>query len=529
MRSRRSSLGIVLLALSALAAILAPLSFRGAPAQSIWRGYRVILVESSVPEVEVLAALEAKGIGPTVSESTQPVLVSDFSSLVRLGLAEAKARLLPGDPRLDAYILGLSAWFRASEGGKDYRVYYLKDGGSRSGEERIRKALGAVQGRVILPDSRRGTPAPLGRWAFAASAAALAGLALVKRGGSRARILLLAPLLPLAAAGSEAAVAAALAGGFLALAAEGLEGVRYELRRARGSAEACGRLSRKALSRAAGGLFGAALDGRYLALPLAGYLLLSPGLAPSVLAGLAASLLAYGAASLLQDRPGEGTGREPFRPFPILRKGPGARIAPPKADVLSLTAFGLACAALVLGAFLRFGSGNPGAFEATEGLVLPQPRAAQGSERPAPEEALALSRGRSKAELVDAADWLVHRASQEALFYLPFGTKRSDPFEPVFVPLPGGKSLPGPTFDQAWARAAYRGVEGGIEAMLLSQGGFTRAETRELSSGRPRPLAPKALLLYIILLAPPLYGALAGLPRARRAAAGSVRSHYEIP
>lgn len=118
MRSRRSSLGIGLLALSALAAILAPLSFRGAPAQSIWRGYRVILVDRSVPEAEVLAALEAKGIGPTVSESTQPVLVSDFSSLVRLGLAEAKARLLPGDPRLDAYILGLSAWFRASEGGR---------------------------------------------------------------------------------------------------------------------------------------------------------------------------------------------------------------------------------------------------------------------------------------------------------------------------------------------------------------------------------------------------------------------------
>jgi len=128
---------------------------------SSWKGYRVLLVDESVPETEVLESLKGAGFDKVLSESTEPVLVSYWAEPETIGLAAARARLAPGDLRLDAYLQRLSLWFEARVGGAAYRAFYVGTEPSFAVagiNRRMKETLKGFAGRFVLADA--GNPVP---------------------------------------------------------------------------------------------------------------------------------------------------------------------------------------------------------------------------------------------------------------------------------------------------------------------------------------------------------------------------------
>jgi len=486
-----------------------------------------------------LEALAAAGFDAVLSESTQPVAVADYaglSSLAKLDLAALRERVPAGDPRRDGYVEGLGAWFRAAKGATTYRIYYLA--GTAAVGSRIEAALAPYADAWLLPESEAAAPTRLALAMLAICAAGVLLLVLVKPRGRAQRLVLAAPFALLALRGPEAAVAALISSALAALLAEGLERTRGDLRSFFAAGFAAGARPRELFRRAAGlalrGLAQPLLDARYLLLAAIGVLALDTRLLVAILlAGLAASA-GLASLALARELRREKLGlaaREAFVPVAILR---GRRLLrAPLSGRLHLAAHALAVLALALGASLALRPGaGPERPAATDlaALALPQPRLVGGEATPSPERAGEFIAAREASGLVDLADWLVHRARQEALFLAPFGSPAGDPFAAQGVPLPGGGVAAELRFTAAWARQAYRDLPAtGIEGLLRSRGGFVRGEVRPFAPETSRPLAPREGLLYIILLAPPLYGAFAGLPRARKSAAGSVSRHYETP
>ena len=158
----------------------------GADAGSEWKGYRVILVDASLPEASILARLSSAGFDKVLSESTEPVLVSDWSGLKTISLAEAEKRMLPGDPRLDFYIQRLSQWFQAREGGLVCRVLYLKTGSNTDAP--VDQALAEFKGRYFLPGSGGRSPSWIKAMTFAIAVVLMFGscaaTSLIRRGSS---------------------------------------------------------------------------------------------------------------------------------------------------------------------------------------------------------------------------------------------------------------------------------------------------------------------------------------------------------
>ncbi|MBL8967541.1 MAG: hypothetical protein JNG85_11045 [Spirochaetaceae bacterium] len=508
-------------------------------AARVWPGHSLLLVEERVAESAVLEALAAAGFDSVLSESTQPVAVADYaglSSLASLDLAGVRERVPPGDPRRDRYVEGLGAWFHAAKGSVAYRIYYLGDGSSI--RPRIEAALSPYSDAWILPESEAAPTTRLALVLFACFAAGLILLVLAKPRGRAQRLVLAAPFALLALRGPEASVAALIASALAAVLAEGLERTRGDLRSFLAAGFAAGARPRELLRRAAGlalrDLAQPLLDARYLLLAALGLLALDPRLLPAIVLSGLASVAGLGSLALAREVRRERLGlaaREAFVPVAILR---GRRLLrAPLSGRLHLAAHALAVLALALGAAIALHSGAAAARPAAadlSALTLPQPRLVGGEAGPSPERAGELVASRDAAGLVDLADWLAHRASQEALFLAPFGSSGGDPFAAQGVPLPGGGAAAELRFTAAWARQAYRELPAfGVESLLRSRGTFVRGEVRPFAPETSRPLAPREGLLYIILLAPPLYGAFAGLPRARKSAAGSVSRHYETP
>lgn len=478
------------LAFSVTAFLLLPRSSGG-----IWKGYSLLLMPIDASEAEALVILGKLGWA-SLSESTQPVRVSNLSpqgsrgGLEALGLGEAKARLGDRDPRRDPYLEGLSAWFVARQGEREFRIVYLRGNPGPKAQATMQAKLGLAGIKAFFPEAApHESRNPL--------ALALLGLGflvlLALSANSRMALLLgglLLPLLPLGLGGRDAALAALLLGclqvalfpawepfleNFLSA---GLKGGGLRLFRLR---------PRQILAPA---------------LSLFGFSLWKPGLLPPLSLGFLAGAL--GATALLCLRRRLEGRRASFVPLPILG-GPPRPGRPYKSQraAMVLIVVGLGTSLLVR----SLGSPGPGLPGDPSGLLIPQARLEAGPAMPGPGSAATRMAG--PGELPNLADWLAHRWRQESLFFSVLGRDYL-PFAAVDLPVsvPPISLVP----DQSWAREAYRTLSGNsVEALLLGLPHFSRVSPRPLlpsSAATSGPLAPIEVILYIILMAPPMLGAL---------------------
>jgi hypothetical protein len=559
---RRVIVGALLLALPLGLGILASASLPADSGTSQWTAYRSVLVETKVPEASVLAVLSAAGVKGIVSESTQPVLISDWAGLVSVPLPEARSRLLPGDPRLDPYLERLGLWFRAragfASGGVEYRVFYIEDDSmvaSRgSSEKAIRRSLAQAGIACAFPNAPGSEPARGGRaLPFAVSVAViiaacaaspLFGKAFSPRRGGRGfkapgrkferiafRLLLALPWIALARRGESAAALAALWASALAEAADRLDLPFDELRNSGSLKEALSCLALQSWPSPV--------------LPAVAILasVSVPAFLPSLGIAVLGSFTAIPGFILLSIRP---EARRRFVPLPIagpgtIRKKPLSRST---ARIADNTRAVLACGVLVAWGLSRILVPSLDGISRSD-IAFPRPKQVHGSLRPLPAEARARASSETGEMLPSLASYLVHRAQQEAAPYLRYGELRADPFatvrllgpsvaeaknaEAIAAALPGkamnaGAQEAGAIFTDEWARAAYEDIpELSIEGMLLRQGFASVGALGSGGSAKGRPLAPIESLLYIILLVPPLGRILLGAPRARDVVSGELR------
>jgi len=501
---------------------------------SPWLGFRSLLVEDSVPESQVLASLRAAGIREIVSESTEPVQISNWAGLETLSLGAARLCLVPGDPRFDDYLQRLGLWFSAKAGGKDYRAYYIKEapalGAGQPSDRAIAKALSAYEGLYLLPGE--GAARLASGPAFIAAACLLLLLAsiagpLIGRGASLSRglatrkplrlsldrialrLCLALPWALLAWGGFPAAGPALLCALAIVEAADRLDLPIDEYRRGRGL--------RSALVSLAG------QEAPALALPIAA--VLAAGAHPSLLSSLALALIGSLAAlagwMLFSGRP---QARPVFVPLPIGRSSFFSRRAVSAAGSSRAV---LACCLLLLWSLASLLPASEGSGVSSE-VELPLPVAVQGSLRPLVAEARQRALVEAPGLPPGLPSYLEHRARQEALPFARLGEKRGDPFAPALLPLPEGRSQPGPgasgvEFNDGWARTAYSELPAlSVEGILLRQGSATVARLSPLGSEVGRHLAPIEYLLYIFLLIPPIGRILTGVPNARGVASGKL-------
>ena len=497
---------IYLALIAAGAACLAVLSCLLVPREvvTVWKGYRILLVEEKAGEAQVLERLGAAGFKDVLSESTEPVQISDYSGITEASLESARQRLIEGDPRNDGYLGGLARWFQADVGGAAYRVFYLAAAGDSGLKARIGRALEGLDGAWILPEGGSGAAPgfPSAGFYGAFFAALVLSLSFRKKREGVFSASVSLPWLLLAAAGGRSAAISVPWMAAMAFASSRALAALDEYRLSRKAREAMRVLSREVMP---------ALP---LMLPPLGTVVLAPSFAPALGSALASSLLVFGLLSLAYR--GKGGGRKPFR---ALRITPGLdraclslRIQGKKARLPYLAAALVIMLGLGAGLAERWLSSREerGTQAAASPIRLPQPRFIEGrglASRPSPAEALKL-RASSEDELVNIADWLVHRWYQEALFYLPLKERPVEPFSTVSVPLPAMRDEVSKVFDEGWAREAYRTrPREGVESLLLGEEGFARCFYAPLAIAGGRPLAPMEVLLYIILLAPPSVGA----------------------
>ncbi len=527
-----AALGIGLLALDLIPAETAPAS---------WKGYRVLLVDRSVPEAEVLERLSSSGMDRVLSESTEPVAISYWDRPESTGLSAARSRLVQGDPRLDDYLQRLGLWFEARVGGADYRAYYLKSEASPLADaglqRRLASALKSLEGRYVLADSgnsatgRRGGSLPFALSLLILLAAAAAspflgseapsiGALFSRKAGmmsldrSAFRLALLLPWAALTSGGLSAAAIAALWGIAFADFADGLDIPMDEYRRGGKPREVLGALGRRGLPAPA-----------FAATALLALIAMPGAIVPVALAclGSMAAVIGYALATS-----GSAFGGRRFVPIPIGRsRRKGGAFAAERIKVI------LACACVALWILGGILAPAPRSI-APAGLEYPLPSTVRGEARPMPAEARARSPSETGSTLPGIASFLEHLAYQEALPYLPLGESRPDPFAAASLPLPEGKAQV-LSFGDDWARKAYASIPAlSLEAMLLAQGSATVGRVSASppipfgraaggADGSGRPLAPIGSLLYILLLVPPLARILKGVPRAGGVSAGELR------
>jgi hypothetical protein len=509
-----------------------------ASVSSDWKGYRVLLVEKVRLELKVLAALRTAGITSVLSESNEPFLVSNWSSLDTMSLAQARETIAPDDPRCDAYLKRMGQWFEARVGGADYRVYYIKDDPSPFSTSEIDKsvvsALKGYEGKYLLPRSegrgisREGAGAYFGFAVLVMLLAAAAGPFMGKTSTSmRAlckkrpghlsadrfafRLSLLAPWFVLASGGLAAAALSALWGIALSELAEKLDLPLDELRdRGRKAAfESLKRQGFPALVLPAVALFA---------------LLLAPGSAAAIGISLSGSCMAgIGFVLITAQR----NAKRRFTPLPIggSRFVFGGRSASGKTRAILAVSVVLAwvLCRIIVSVGISWAPEDVKSFVSPAFLAYPSPVEERGSAKPLPAEARTRANSETGALLPGLSSYLEHRAIQEALPYVRLGQERADPFASLSLPEGVDKSLD-IRFDDDWAKKAYAALPAlSIESMLVAQGEATLGESRPGLAGGARPLAPIECLLYIFLLIPPIGRLFAGVPSSRDAASGEIR------
>ncbi len=522
-RNRRVAAGAFLLLAALALGILALRTLPRGSARSQWIGYRAFLVEAAIPEAEVLESLAKAGVKGLLSESSEPVLVSNWGGLETMTLSAAKARLIPGDPRFDAYIQRLGLWFQARVGGVAYRAYYAKEssflGPGAVSERELERGLSAYAGRYRLPEATASAGADGGDGLFWLAAVALILAACLASGRVSSlprwrgidtvafRVALCLPWLALGRGGLTAAVLSSLWGIALADAAEALEMPLEEYLRGGGMRNALRSLSLQ--------------PPPALALPFAAILASCANIAslPSLALASLGSIAGISGYALISS--GKDARRR-FTPMPIARRSRSSRSALSKAAISRAT---LACGAVVAWGLFRLFSPSI-AQAAPSDLAFPSPESIRGSLRPLLSEARQRAPSEGGDRLPSLASYLEHRATQEALPYMRVGEGRTDPFSAARLPEAGSGAAdaPGVAFTDDWARAAYAAVpQLSIEGMLLRQGAATVGRLGSGGSGGERPLAPIESLLYIFLLVPPIGRILFSAPFARSAVPGELR------
>ena len=491
----------------ALLSILALLATAGAGllipsrGQGIWKDRSILLISPVSGEDVALSVLESLGQEDFLSESTEPVQVSSFSpngnrgGLESLGLAEARTRLGGNDPRRDPYLEGLSAWFKASQGGQDLRIIYLRGRPGSRTRAAIIQALEKKGIRAFFPEAP-GLGLSVLSWFLMLSFAFLALAAMtrrLKKAGFLAFLLL--PLLPLSLGGLDGALGALLLGALQAVLLPSWELALGSFLHSFGWRTSLGALK------------GRLLQNLPLAIPFLVFCLFRPSLLPSLCLALIGSI---GSGAVLACFRGGREGHRPsFVPLPILASPRALR---PQgqlergAGVLVVLALVACLGYRAVGSLARpatLGSNEPG------GVFLPQPSLEAGPVWPGPAKAVALM-AKGKAEIPNLADWLSHRWRQESLFFSVLG-REYPPFAPLDLPFSSEKQRLVLAADQAWARDSYRDIpQNSVEALLSSLPRFSRVGVSSFvssSSRGPGPLAPTEALLYIILMAPPMFGA----------------------
>jgi hypothetical protein len=495
-----------------IAFLLAPSRTQAAftQASTTWKGYRLLLVESGIDEDEVLDRLKTAGIWPVISESTQPVALSDWSHTVTTTLADARHILIRDDPRLDTYIERLYSYFTAERGDSKYRVFYIPESRSRNASL-ISKALSGLETSSILPESalsssvptkpffsftvvvtillaaafsdsflRRASQTNPGRLALCTSRRTLESFFV--------RLVLAFPFIVLASKGGWTSFIAALWALSLFDAAGAVESFLRELDRLQGFRRTLAEALRK--------------NPPGVSVFITAFIasLLNISVLPSLLAALGSSFAlvwALAAAKVLST-----TGFEPLAILPRRRPAsfPGALRA------------GFACIAIVAALLVtsRDETTKPSSF-ADASLVIPLPSALAGSTMPLPDEAdRRLRTEASDGNLPGLASYLAHMALQESIPYIRVGEGRKNVFEAVTLPTRDGNETR-IVFDDAWARSAYRSIEAvSIEKMLTTQGRAVTGKKSAMSHvdstavQKSSPLAPIHALLYILLMIPPL-------------------------
>jgi hypothetical protein len=537
MSSKVKAAGALLLVAALALGFLARYLLGEEESASAWKGYRVLLVDKLLPEGDTLAALRAAGLSTVISESTEPVLVSNWKSLETMSLAEACEAVAPEDPRWDSYLRRLELWFEARSGGKEYRVFYLKSESSIATAQGMDAALFAAlkpyEGKYILPRSEgRIAPSDRGSLAYflvavAILLAASAAGPLLGRSSSSFRALSLRKPGPLIA--DRLAFRLALLAPWLVLASKGLFGAALAALWGLAIAESADKLDLPLDELRNGGGKDALASLRHQPRPsfvLPAVALLSLLAAPSSVASVALALAgsivaAAGYTALAAKR----SSRRRFTPLPI---GGGRASNRSAADRTRAT---LACVAVLAWGLCRLlGSGSPSttaespaSLISSSSLSYPSPVMLRGAVLPLLAEARSRAGTETGSVLPGLASYLEHKAIQEALPYLPVGEARPDPFAPLSLPEPTnmGREL---KFDEAWARKSYAELPSlSVEAMLLSQGGATVARSQSGTLAAGRPLAPIECLLYIFLLIPPIGRLIVGAPFRRGAVSGEIR------
>lgn len=482
----------LVLLLSFCAALLFP-----HPSSGIWRDHSILLLPKGSSESQALEALGSLGF-QGISEATEPVQISSLSpagargGLETLSLSEALSRLGDQDPRRDAYLEGLPAWFTAREAGNEYRVIYVRGRPGSRAREAILKALGSKGIKASFPEAlglSRFDPGP------ALSLTVVLILLLLFSGRNRKTLVLgglLFPFLALGLGGQDLSLAAIMAACLQASLLPGWDLLLSDFL-ASGWKTKGWRFFKGYLS---------------LSLPfglsLSILALCKPGLIPALVLCLLASPL--GGLTVLAWR-GAGKGRHPaFIPLPIL----GRKIPISNSGRLATSLASIVVLAVALSLFLRLVPGQgQDTMTAPPSLVLPQPSYAGPRASPDPTKALGLMAG--KDELPNLADWLAHVWRQESLFFSVLG-QEYPAFARLELPLAPEASHLSLVPDKAWARDAYRGIaRESVEGLMLSKPGFSRMSLepfRPSPAGSKGPLAPIEALLYIILMAPPMLGAL---------------------
>ncbi|MGO8692356.1 MAG: hypothetical protein ACLQMF_01675 [Rectinemataceae bacterium] len=505
----------LLAALALTAGLLAFAAARSVPkaaSATIWHGYRMLLVDSSVEEKAVLGRLSSHGMRGTISESTEPVEISDWVGLETTTLESALDRLLPGDPRRDLYIERLGAWFSARVADRAYRVYYVPTGFTYGSNADLASSLAGLEGRFVLPDSGS-SPHPQWRWlAFAFSAmivSALWGPGFRRvfrsfrgdrgRGRLALRGALAGPWIFLSAFGFDAAVISVLWAAAALDSGEALLLPFLEYRRSSNLRSAVRSFAVRGGPRVS------------LLIAALGSLAVRPHFIAAVLYTL---LAASAAASIAALRPCASArrARSAFVPLPLGKtKSPTDR----SAAVVALIAVFVWAGADLLFPFQPAGLG-------TEARA-PMPVASTGPLRPGPVEALASIRAENGESIPGLSDWLAHLAREEAIPLRVLNQTQDQPFAAVALPEPEGVG-PSMIFDDAWAGHAYRSTPGrSIESMLLEQGRAVAAEPRSLPDAAARPLAPIDVILYIILFILPLRRIVGVIPAMRDSSTHELR------
>lgn len=489
------------LATTLLVAGVALLALRVAPRKAdnegIWKGYRVLLVDAALPETDVLSALAAGGFKTVVSESTEPLCVSNWVEVETTTLGEARARLVPDDPRRDPYIESLAAWFEAKVDGRPYRVFYIPSSSALFPSRRLRAALATYVGQYYLPDSGNDGRASGTGWfpSFVLAALLLVLASAWGAGKWRARagahclerfalrLAVSAPWIVAARAGLPLSAIAALWGLAIIDAARCLD-LPFEEYRITGSLNS----AFDSLKRQARPPFALALSA-ILAIVLSPETLASVALS---FLGSSLALIAYVLLSVEFIRPNQ---RTRFVPKPI------ASIRGNSARVTSCWMALFACGAVAIWLTAYIPSRGIDGGSSIESSVYPSPVPLEGSAKPSSSE-LRSRLAKPQGDLLpNLGDWLEHIAFQEALPLERLGSTRSDPFASVTILSPGGK-VATLDFDDTWARSTYRSIPPvSIEDMLAHQGRAVGAAPR---GGKGRPLAPIDALRYIVLLIPAL-------------------------